>query len=96
MDNFKDFLVDKLDFKDIQLKQIEQVVDIVKLQKKDYLIRSGSTCGFIGFIESGLFRSFILRESDEFNIDFYMVGSFVSAFASFLTQQPTNTNIQAL
>ena len=96
MDSFKDFLVDKLDFKDIQLKQLDQVVDIVKLQKKDYLIRTGSICGFIGFIERGLFRSFILKDSDEFNVDFYMAGSFVSAYPSFLTQQPTNNNIQAL
>jgi CRP-like cAMP-binding protein len=96
MDIFKDFLVSKLDFKDIQLKQLEQVVDVVKLEKKDYLINAGSVCRFIGFIENGVLRSYIQKESNEFNVDFYLTGSFVSSYTSFLTQQPTNTNIQAL
>jgi hypothetical protein len=29
-------------------------------------------------------------------VDFYLSGSFVSSYTSFLTRQPTNTNIQAL
>jgi len=38
MDSFKDFLVSKLDFKDEQLMQLDQVVNAVTLQKNDYLI----------------------------------------------------------
>lgn len=95
-DSFKDFLVKKLDFKDLQLRQLEQVVEVVQLKKKDYLIRAGNICEFVGFIESGILRSYILRESIEFNVDFYLADSFVSSYTSFLTHQPTNTNIQAL
>jgi CRP-like cAMP-binding protein len=96
MDSFKDFLINELDFKDGQLMQLDQVVKVVKLQKNDYLIKAGSICGFIGFVESGALRSYILKESNEFNVDFYLPGSFVSSYTSFLTRQPTNTNIQAL
>ncbi len=96
MDSFNDFLVNKLDFKDGQFTQLDQVVNAVKLFKNDYLIKAGSICGFIGFVESGVLRSYILKESNEFNVDFYLSGSFVSSYTSFLTRQPTNTNIQAL
>ncbi len=96
MDSFKDFLVDTLDFNDGQLMQLDQVVNAVTLQKNDYLIKAGSICGFIGFVESGVLRSYILKEGNEFNVDFYLPGSFVSSYTSFLTRQPTNTNIQAL
>ena len=96
MNSFRDFLVNNLDFKEGQLMQLDQVVNVVKLQKHDYLIKAGSICGFIGFVESGVLRSYILKGGNEFNIDFYLSGSFVSSYTSFLTRQPTNTNIQAL
>jgi CRP-like cAMP-binding protein len=42
-------------------------------------------------------RSFIRAgQTDERNNDFYFEHDFVSAYASFLTSQPTNCNIQAL
>jgi len=96
MNSLKDIIVDKLGLDDIYLKQIEQVVEVVKLRKKDYLIKAGNICSFIGFIEDGALRSYIFKENNEFNVDFYLPESFVSAYTSFLTQLPTNTNIQAL
>lgn len=51
---------------------------------------------FYRFLESGVLRSFILKEGNEFNIDFYLPTSFVSSYTSFLTQTPSNGYIQAL
>jgi CRP-like cAMP-binding protein len=66
------------------------------LKKKEYLIREGSVCNFIAFVSSGTFRSYIRNNEDEFNNDFYFDNDFVSAYTSFLTQMPTNCNIEAL
>jgi CRP-like cAMP-binding protein len=41
-------------------------------------------------------RSFIKKGDEEFNNDFYYDYNFISAYTSFLTQQPTNCNIQAI
>lgn len=66
------------------------------LKKKEYLIREGAVCNFIAFVSSGTFRSYIRNNEDEFNNDFYFDNDFVSAYTSFLTQMPTNCNIEAL
>lgn len=66
------------------------------LKKKEYLIHEGAVCNFIAFVSSGTFRSYIRNNEDEFNNDFYFDNDFVSAYTSFLTQMPTNCNIEAL
>lgn len=66
------------------------------LAKKEYLIKEGSVCDFIGFVHSGTLRSYVQNDDEEFNNDFYFDASFVSAYTSFLTQMPTNCNIEAL
>jgi CRP-like cAMP-binding protein len=69
---------------------------VKNLKKKEHLIREGSVCNFIGFVSSGMFRSYIRNNDEEFNNDFYFEHDFVSAYTSFLTQAPTNCNIEAL
>jgi len=66
------------------------------LKKKEHLIIEGSVCNFIGVVSSGTLRSYIQNNDEEFNNDFYLKNSFVSAYTSYLTQMPTNCNIQAL
>ncbi len=75
---------------------LEKVLVSLHLSKKEFLIKEGKVCSFIGFLETGVLRSYILTEGNEFNIDFYMPGSFVSAYTSFLTQTPSAGDIQAL
>lgn len=66
------------------------------LKKKEHLIREGSVCDFIGVVTSGTLISYLKNNDEEFNNDFYLKNSFVSAYTSYLTQMPTNCNIQAL
>ena len=77
---------------DMFLAQLKQK----NLTKKQYLVQEGSVCNFIGFVSSGTLRSFVKNNEGEFNNDFYFDDDFVSAYTSFLTQQPTNCNIEAL
>lgn len=67
-----------------------------ELRKKDHLIREGEVCDFIGFVSKGTLRSYIQSDEMEMNNDFYFEHDFVSAYTSFLTNKPTNCNIQAL
>lgn len=66
------------------------------IKKKDHLIMEGSVCDFIGIVSHGKLRSYVQNDTEEFNNDFYLENSFVSAYTSFLTQSPTNCNIEAL
>ena len=69
---------------------------VKNVKKKAHLIREGSVCNFIGFVSSGTLRSYVRNKEREFNNDFYFDNDFVSAYTSFLTQMPTNCNIEAL
>lgn len=69
---------------------------VKNLKKKAHLIREGSVCNFIGFVSSGTLRSYVRNKEREFNNDFYFDNDFISAYTSFLTQMPTNCNIEAL
>lgn len=96
MEALKNLLQQEFGYDNHLLHQLDKVMNVIHLKKKDYLIRAGSVCSFIGFIETGVLRSFILKDGDEFNLDFYLTGSFVSSYTSFLTQLPAKTSIQAL
>jgi CRP-like cAMP-binding protein len=67
-----------------------------KLKKKEFLIQEGAVCDFIAIVISGTMRSYVQNKDGEFNNDFYLENYFVSAYTSFLTQMPTNCNIEAL
>lgn len=96
MEAFKDLLINKTGLGEELCLQLEKVLTKSQFEKKEFLIREGETCSFIGFLESGVLRSYILQDSIEFNVDFYLSGSFVSSYTSFLTQTPSVGDIQAL
>ncbi|CAM3970308.1 cAMP-binding domain of CRP or a regulatory subunit of cAMP-dependent protein kinases [Pedobacter westerhofensis] len=66
------------------------------LAKKELLVKEGSICNMIGFIHSGLMRSFVRGDGEEHNTDFYFDGYLVSAYSSMVTQLPSDHLIEAL
>ena len=68
-----------------------------KLKKGDFFINAGRISNEVGFVVSGLFRSFYYSSSEEeVTYCFTFSNSFVSAYSSFLSQTKTIENIQAL
>jgi len=85
---------------DIPKAEIEfffQNVETEHLKKREYFHRADKTCKKIGIVKSGLLKSFVIDENgNEKIIEFYPEKSFVSAFTSFITQEKTDWNIQAI
>lgn len=67
-----------------------------KLRKGEHLLQAGHICKHIFFIEKGLVRYYASMDGEEKTIYFNKEGEFVCDYASFLPQQPSHTNIQAL
>ncbi len=67
-----------------------------QLAKKEMFAERGKVCRHIGIVESGLLRSYIERDGEEFIKDFYFPGSVVVSWGSFQTGEPCIGNIQAL
>ena len=68
-----------------------------KFKKGEFFIREGQTCKEVAFVASGLFRSFYYSSlEEEVTYCFTFSNSFVTAYSSFLSQNKTVENIQAL
>lgn len=66
--------------------------------KGDYYNRHKTVCQYLGFIVSGVFRSYIIDEktAEEKNIFLYSSNGFIVTFKSFINQIPCDYHTQAL
>lgn len=68
-----------------------------RLKKGDFFIKEDQICKEVGFVTNGVFRSFYHSSlEEEVTYCFTFSNSFVSAYSSFLSQDKTAENIQAL
>ena len=76
---------------------LEGFITYRKLKKGDYLISENQICNEIVFVKSGILRSFFINsKGDEITNCFTFENEFMTAFSSFITQNPTDENIQAI
>jgi CRP-like cAMP-binding protein len=66
------------------------------LQKNEYFSKAGRIADRIGFVNSGLLRSFYTIKGKETTTFFQRPGMLATALASFLQMKPALENIQAL
>jgi CRP-like cAMP-binding protein len=66
------------------------------IRKREALIAHGKVCNEIGFIVSGSFRFFFVKDGTEFSNYFCFPGELVSSYPSFLTRSPSFPTIQAM
>lgn len=68
-----------------------------KLRKKRFLLGEGDVCKYTAFVEKGLLRSFVIDErGTEYILQFSLEGWWVADLASFLTEDRSQYNIEAL
>ncbi|CAM4366618.1 cAMP-binding domain of CRP or a regulatory subunit of cAMP-dependent protein kinases [Pedobacter westerhofensis] len=90
------FFTEVLGLNSAHADTFRRVATYRSLKRKEFLIREGTVCDFIGIVINGSLRSFVANAEAEFNNDFYFGSSIVSAYSSYLTEEKTNCNIQAL
>ncbi len=69
-----------------------------EFKKGDYYNQQKTVCKYLGFITSGVFRSYIIDEKtgEEKNIFLYSKNQFVVTFKSFINQIPCDYHTQAM
>jgi CRP-like cAMP-binding protein len=67
-----------------------------KIKKREAFIRSGTVCNEVGFIYSGTFRFYFLKEGIEISNYFCFERELVSSYRSFLKREPSVINIEAM
>lgn len=82
---------------DSELSLFESKLNFTALKKKGTFVQSGKVQKTIGFIISGLVRSFYINDSgDEITVGFYAENDYATHYSSFLKQQPSHYSIQCL
>ena len=80
-----------------ELSHLDDLITFRKLNKGDFLLEENQICNEIVFIEKGILRSFFMNhKGDEITNCFAFENDFMASFASFITQQKAEENIQAL
>ncbi|TNE72843.1 Crp/Fnr family transcriptional regulator [bacterium] len=79
-----------------EIDQIKASFHVLKLKKGDLFLKSGEVSQWVGFINSGLVRYFVMKNGDESTFEFTKEGEFVSDYQSFLHQKPSLQHIQAI
>jgi CRP-like cAMP-binding protein len=75
---------------------LEQKLTIQHLKKGEFLIRNSEICRQVSFINKGLLRVFYLADGKEICTGFVCENDYLSSYASFLTNQPSSENMDAL
>ncbi len=84
-------------FSEQELEEFSKLGVSITLKKNDYFIKEGSICKNIAFIKSGIFRSYYSSSNEEENTYCLLFpNNFVTAYTSFITQEKTVENIQAI
>ena len=68
-----------------------------KLRKKQYLLQEGDVCRYTSFVEKGMLRTFTVDEKgNEPILQFSFEGWWIADLYSFLTEEPSIYNVEAL
>jgi CRP/FNR family transcriptional regulator, anaerobic regulatory protein len=86
-------------FKKKDLPLLEQLATLPfskKIKKGDHILNAGDVNKHIFYVQSGLFRVYLLNDDKEVNTWFVQEGEFITSLKSFHKEIPTNEYIQAL
>ena len=85
-----------LPFTDEELALIEAYFEVKQLRKKEFLLKDGAICKFIGFVSDGAIRHFHVKDGVEKTCDISFEDSWVTDFQSFTHNTTCIMNLQAL
>jgi CRP-like cAMP-binding protein len=84
-------------FTDSEIEQIAQLAIRTVLKKGDFFIQEGNICSKVAFVESGILRHYTVSdEGNDSTYCFAFPNSLLTAYSSFVTNQPSVENIQAI
>jgi len=97
LDNFFNKLSKGITLTEADKTIFRQHVIEKKLRKRQYLLQEGEICKSVAFVSKGMLRSYFVDEkSNEHIIQFAPEGWFVSDLYSFITEDSSNLNIDAI
>jgi len=95
--NFFDKLSKNITLTEADKTIFRQHVIVKKIRKRQYLLQEGEICKSVAFVNQGMLRSYLVDEkNNERIIQFAPEGWFISDLYSFITNDFSNLNIDAI
>ncbi len=81
---------------DEELNLIDEYFELKIVKKKEFLLKDGKICDFIGFVEKGTIRHFHIKDGIEKTCDISFENAWVTDFQSFNYGTACIMNLQAM
>jgi len=81
---------------DDEWKNFVSGLKVKQVKKGDILTDLGQIEHYIYFLNQGATRNFFIQDGKEFTVDFHFENSFVTAYYSFITREPSQVSIEML
>ena len=85
-----------LGFRGSELDQIMGSFKLHKFKKNDFFAEIGKTSRHLGFLESGMFQYYVLKDDEERTTYVSISNSFLASLLSFINETPALENVRAL
>jgi CRP-like cAMP-binding protein len=97
LNNFFDKLSKGIILTEADKAIFRQHVIVKKLRKRQYLLQEGEICKSVAFIDKGILRSYLMdKKGNEHIMQFAPEGWFISDLNSFINNEFSNLNIEAI
>lgn len=78
---------------------LHKILDSFTLQvykKNDFFVEYGKTSKHLGFVESGMFQYYVIKDGEEITTYVSIENTFVASLLSFVSQAPSRESVRAL
>src|ERR1700754_5196271 len=77
----------------------EKIVNAFELEffkKNDFIVEEGKTSRYIGFVETGMFQYYVIKNGEEITTYVSIANTWFASVLSFVSEKPSLENIKAL
>ncbi len=78
------------------LEKILNAFELQSFKKNDFIVEEGKTSRYIGFVETGMFQYYVIKDGEERTNYISLENTFFASVLSFISEAPALENVKAL
>lgn len=87
---------ESIGFAGADLDKVLCAFSLKEYKKNDFFVEAGKTSRHLGFVESGMFQYYVLKDGEERTTYVSIENTFVSSVMSFISETPAQESVRAL
>ena len=78
------------------VQKILNAFELQKFKKNDFVVEEGKTSRYLGFVETGMFQYYVIKDGEERTNYVSIENTFFASVLSFISETPSLENVKAL